>query len=106
MPILNEDMLNAENILIAMLADSNKHNRQRAVERILHCRLTASTNNTVRHFKVRNIDFNASDWIDMIDWEESHELPATKMLSTQQIFTLLTHHTFSSIPINNLLNAA
>ena len=51
----------AENILIAMLADSNKHTRQRAVERILHCRLTASTNNTVRQFKVPNIDFNASD---------------------------------------------
>ena len=66
-----------------MLADSNKHNRQRAVERILHWRLTAIANNIVRQFKVPNIDFNASDWIGMIDWEETHEPPATKMFSTQ-----------------------
>ena len=81
----NTYFAHVENIFIEMLADSNKHNRQRVVERILHCRFTASASNTVRQFKVPNIDCNASDWIDMIDWEETHEPPATKMLSTQQI---------------------
>ena len=81
----NAYFTHAENILIDILADSNKHNHQRAFETILYCRLTSSTNNTVRQFKVPNSDFNASDWIDMIDWEETHEPPATKMLSIQQI---------------------
>lgn len=77
----------AENILIAMLADSDEIIRSRAVDVILRLRQKASSCE-VRQFRVPSIDYEATNYVDLIDWKDVHEPPVTKGLSDEDIAKL------------------
>lgn len=76
-----------ENILIAMLADSDISIRSRAVDIILQQRLHAPTRPTapIRQFKVPPINFDATNYVDLIDWEDIKEPPVTMKLTDDDI---------------------
>lgn len=58
-----------ENITIGMLCDSRLNVRQAAVHRILESRLT-STATTIRVFKIPEINFEADDYTNLINWDK------------------------------------
>ncbi|KAK0048904.1 hypothetical protein Bpfe_021670 [Biomphalaria pfeifferi] len=74
----------SENILIAMLADSDKSIRSRAVDIILQQRLQASTA-AIRLFKVPPINYDATNYVDLINWEDIQEPPLTMKLTDDDI---------------------
>ena len=76
-----------ENLLLAMMTDSNQVKRQKAVNTVLNIRAAKSSNwSVIREFKVPIIDFNASEWHEMIDWDNTaiEELPLSPHLTTEQ----------------------
>lgn len=74
-----------EGILLAMITDEKKHVRELAARRILKARSTTQPP-TPRLFQVPLIDFNASTYIDLINWQENlTEPPILKNLSDQEI---------------------
>lgn len=74
-----------ENILIAMLFDERKHVRELAVRRIMKAR--GNTQTGVRRFEVPNINFECSNYIDMIKWQflEVTEPPLTKHVAVEDL---------------------
>lgn len=71
-----------------MMTDSDQVKRQKAVNTVLNIRAAKSSNcSVIREFKVPNIDFNASEWHEMIDWDNTTvtESPLTAHLTTEQI---------------------
>lgn len=79
-----------ENILIGMLADEREHIRALATKRIAKVRSERSSTST-RQFVIPDINFNADDYIDLIDWQkcELTEPPATVSLSRDQLSSLV-----------------
>lgn len=77
-----------ENILIAMLTDTRNHIRELAVKRILQSR-----QNDVPHriFRIPKINFNAEDYIDLIDWSACvvTEPPLTLNMSEKQLLDIV-----------------
>lgn len=73
-----------ENLLLAMLADSDEGKRSRAVDIILKCRSKDSGTN-VRQFSVPPINYDAKDWVELIDWVNASEPPVTMRLSNEEI---------------------
>ena len=57
----------SDNILLAMLAETDKAKRSRAVDTILQCRQQQSHSNEVRKFVVPSINYCATDYVDVID---------------------------------------
>ncbi|GBM99285.1 hypothetical protein AVEN_80612-1 [Araneus ventricosus] len=58
-----------EHLLVTMLHDSRKHIRELAVRRILGAREKKTKNSGgLRFFKLPNLNFEAADYIDLIDW--------------------------------------
>jgi len=58
-----------ENLLLAMLADSRRHVCELASRRILKSREgKLQSSSEMRVFKVQKVNFNATDYIDLIDW--------------------------------------
>lgn len=60
-------MAHPEHVLIAMLFDERKHIRVLAYMRIQKARGTEKKE--VRIFRAPQINFDAKDYIDMIDWQ-------------------------------------
>lgn len=58
-----------ENLLLAMLADERKHIRELGLRRILKCRQDKHNGNQVRQFQIPKFNFNADDYIDLVDWQ-------------------------------------
>lgn len=56
-----------ENILVSMLVDSREIIRKLAVRRIQNARKRVT--NGIRIFKVPSINFDADDYINLIDWQ-------------------------------------
>jgi hypothetical protein len=81
-----------ENMLISMLADSDKDIRINAVNKILQCREKAlSEINTVRSFILPEVNFDALNYISMIDWSKTAfaEPPLTLDMSDAEVRHLL-----------------
>ena len=57
-----------ENVLLSMLTDERKHIRELAMRRILRAR---SEKYGVRKFAIPKINFEAEDYIDLIDWQNT-----------------------------------
>ena len=59
-----------ENILVSMLSDERKFIRQLGYRRILNV-LKKDISNSIRTFKVPKLNFEAEQYIDMINWQET-----------------------------------
>ena len=76
----------SENILLAMLADERNHVRELGCRRILAARKENSSK-TLRQFRVPNVNFEARDYIDLVNWnnEDRCEPPMTKHLPESEL---------------------
>lgn len=73
-----------ENILLAMLTDPQKHIRELAARRILKARTVPATK--LRCFQVPNLDFNASSYVELIDWQKNiTQPPILKSVSDEEL---------------------
>lgn len=80
----NSYFAHPENLFLAMLTDPQKHIRELAARRILKARNKKTSK--VRLFKLPNINFNASSYIDLIDWQQNiTEPPILKTISDGNI---------------------
>jgi hypothetical protein len=81
-----------ENILLALMSDDSKAKRRKAVQIILNNRISA--NNAalpIRQFKVPDINFNAADWDELIDFNKITitEPPLTADLTNPEINNII-----------------
>ena len=74
-----------ENLLLTMLVDDRASIRQLALRRILVARKHGSQNCSIQLFKVPKVNFQAKQYIDLIDWQKTIrvEPPLTKNISEQ-----------------------
>ncbi|GBN60443.1 hypothetical protein AVEN_172978-1 [Araneus ventricosus] len=95
-----------EHLVLTMLRDSRKHIRELAVSRILSAREKKTKNSGGWHFfKLPKINFEAADYIDLIDWSNCVviEPPLTihikdkdlKEMGKEEQFPVLTFEEFS-----------
>ena len=79
----NRYLAHPENMLICMISDSRDHVRKLGWRRIMKARCNNTTENIVRKFEVPAINFNANDYIDLINWQEITltEPPLTRHIS-------------------------
>lgn len=77
-----------ENVLVAMLVDTRQHIRELAVRRILKARQLGIGK---RIFKIPKINFDAQDYVDLIDWSNCtvSEPPLTKDMSEEQLLDII-----------------
>lgn len=87
-----------ENVLLAMLTDSRDHIRELAVRRILKARKENCSG--IRYFKVPKLNFQATDYIDLINWTETTitEPPLTKHLKNEELEFLVKEKIPLEIP--------
>ncbi|KAJ6617794.1 hypothetical protein Bhyg_17838, partial [Pseudolycoriella hygida] len=82
-----------ENILLNMISDSRLHVREMAYKRITDSRRRTETARVigVRKFTIPSIQFNATDYYDIIDWKriEVTEPPLFKTFSDEQLLLLV-----------------
>ena len=88
----NAYFAHSENILIAMLHDSDENIRKLAVEKIINIRSENSIDNHVRKFKVPKLNFQASNYYSLITWENATEPPLTKRLSNAELADFISNH--------------
>ena len=60
-----------ENILLCMVTDHREHIRELGLRRILKARSQNSGGKGVRQFIVPDLNFNAEDYFDLIDWQKT-----------------------------------
>ncbi|GLV46148.1 hypothetical protein CBL_02864 [Carabus blaptoides fortunei] len=79
----------SKNLLLAMLGDTRLHIRKLALRHILKCRSQKSA--TLRKFKLPKINFNATDYIELIEWHTTNitEPPITKKFSDHLLKTIV-----------------
>lgn len=80
-----------ENILLAMLTDERQAIRELGLRRIMRARASKTRLRVVRYFEVPPLNFDAAEYIDMIDWKNCvvTEPPVTKSLSDAELETLV-----------------
>lgn len=64
----NEYFAHPENLLLAMITDERQHIKQLALRRVLKAR--GLEINEIRKFCVPDINFDAKDYIDLINWSD------------------------------------
>jgi len=69
-PVINRNGYfgHPENILLCMIADERKYVRELGMRRILRARSEAYG---LRKFRIPALNFDATDYIDLIDWQET-----------------------------------
>lgn len=79
-----------ENVLLAMISDTRPHVRKLGLLRIMKARSTKASN--VRQFVVPELNFEASDYIDIIDWQKCAltEPPITAGISDETLKDMVT----------------
>nr|CAH7743086.1 unnamed protein product [Callosobruchus chinensis] len=84
-----------ENVLLAMLTDPREHIRRLAVNRIKKAR--TNTSKELRVFKAPKLNFDADDYIDIIDWQNINvtEPPITKALTIEELTEQSSHNTLN-----------
>ena len=88
----NAYFAHSENILIAMLHDSDENIRKIAVEKIIKLRSEVSNDSYVRKFKVPNLNFEANNYHSLITWENATKPPLTKRLSNAELADFVLNH--------------
>jgi hypothetical protein len=92
-----------ENILLAMLTDERKHIRELGLRRILKARARkkfpsrsnkkrkSTETKVIREFVIPKLNFQATDYVDLINWQESHitEPPLTMNISDEDLKLLV-----------------
>lgn len=68
-----------------MLADNRPHIRELALRRILKIRYRTTGLTPLRVFKIPKFNFDAQNFVDLIDWKNPTEPPFTKVFSTEVI---------------------
>ena len=58
-----------ENILLSMITDERKHVRELGLRRIMRARSSKQPERGVRIFDIPPFNFEAADYIDLIDWQ-------------------------------------
>lgn len=74
-----------ENLILAMLTDERQHVRELGLRRILKAREIKTK--AIRHFKLPSLNFDAEDYINLIDWQNTEvtEPPITSNISTEDL---------------------
>lgn len=87
-----------ENVLLAMMTDSRKSIRELALRRVMKVR-SGGTQEAIRKFVVPTLNFEAKDYIDLIDWQGINvtEPPVIKFLSDEVISEVITSGDCSNI---------
>jgi len=73
-----------------MLTDEKEHIRQLGLRRILKCR--SSQNEIIREFRIPILNFKASSYLDLIDWQSTKitEPPLTRHISTETLKKIIS----------------
>jgi hypothetical protein len=76
-----------ENLLLAMISDERQHIRELGLRRILKARAETKPGDNVREFKVPALNFNATDYFEVINWHSTviTEPPLTSDVSDDDI---------------------
>lgn len=79
----NAFFANAENILVGMISDEERHIRELGLRRILKARHSGRPNAQIRQFIVPEINLNSKTYYDIINWQKTtiHEPPVTQNIS-------------------------
>src|SRR6218665_335577 len=76
-----------------MLSDERPHIRELAFRRILAARKETASNSTttVRQFRVPELNFEAEDYTELVDWQsiDRHSSPVMKDMSNSEIITFV-----------------
>jgi len=93
-----------ENIILAMLTDERKHIRELGLRRILKVRKKEKFPKTtkrrrteeteaIREFNIPKLNFEATDYVDLINWQESDitEPPLTMNISDEDLELLVAN---------------
>ena len=77
-----------------MITDSRQHIRELGLKRIMHARASKKPREGIRMFQVPVLNFEANDYIDLINWKSSHitEPPVTNYITDDDL-KLLIHST-------------
>ncbi|GBM31649.1 hypothetical protein AVEN_101273-1 [Araneus ventricosus] len=96
----NAFFAHSENVLLAMLVDEREHIRELGYGRILNARQIVSKK-TVRNFLRPKINFQASDYIEIINWNSCvvYPPPVLRDLSEDDIESLIN---FDTTPIKEM----
>lgn len=81
-----------ENILLSMVTDDRRHVRELGLRRILKSRANPSqSKNATREFKIPLLNFKATDYIDMINWQTTKitEPPILRDKSDEELQLLI-----------------
>ncbi|XP_050308327.1 uncharacterized protein LOC126744782 [Anthonomus grandis grandis] len=87
----NAYFFHPENLLLAMLTDEQKNIMELAARRILKARDSLALRRQLRIFEVPAVNFNASSYIDVIDWQENNNCdpPILRSFSNDDLKKLL-----------------
>src|SRR6218665_1337628 len=80
-----------ENILLGTISDTRKHIRALGLRRILKSRNDSHPENGVQAFVIPELNFAASDYIDLIDWQNLSitEPPVLSTLSRTDLWEII-----------------
>ena len=70
----NSYFAHSENLILAMVMDERQHVRELGLRRVLKARENCK-GKTIRDFRVPTLDFNAIDYVDMIQWNVCNVTP-------------------------------
>jgi len=89
----------SENIILAMLTDDREMIRELACRRIIAARAENADSSTIRHFRVPLLNFAATDYTDLVDWQsiDRSEPPMTKYLIDSELQVCVQTRVFEKI---------
>ncbi|GBO33589.1 hypothetical protein AVEN_230194-1 [Araneus ventricosus] len=64
-------------MILSMLTDERCHIRTLTVRRIIKARVIGPDGNCVRRFVIPAVNFRATDYVDLIDWQACNVTPPT-----------------------------
>lgn len=96
-----------ENVLVSMITDEQRHIRELGLRRILKARATkhGSNTNLIRQFTVPELNFDADEYFEMIDWNNSDipEPPMIVDISVEDIKELVKSGAAAAIDFHRFL---
>jgi len=92
----NAYFVHVDNLLLAMVADTDEYNRRKAIQIITIARVATDRETPmIREFVIPNINIDAVDYTCLIDWDDDQlpitEPPALKSLSNDNLANLIVH---------------
>lgn len=77
-PVLqrNDYFAHHENLLLAMVTDERNHIRELGFRRIMKAKQAISESDSIRIFKLPNLNFEAKDYTEIIKWNTSTLTPS------------------------------